>query len=608
MPFLDARGRRGLLFLEGAGSVMEDPIQQAYDHAVRLLEADEEACGRAIDAAIAGSSGGLGLGLAGSGERLPDHVLDDLGLVGWAARKARLRVGAWAMDSLFRAPLPVRTEELEDRQARLRAVAPHLPRARALLAGLRTIEPDVLWLLQAPTRLDQAWPMPLVCFTWKWFRGLNALPGLLDAMHLYRIWAAPLLQVLLPLTMFLAPWWYLRKNLGMKISLKRYLGILWSALRVALRPTGNPTIDGARYGTLAVYAGMFVGGLMQALEVRRMTRYVRAELLRKQRSLARFIDAYGELRRLCHGALDGPMVQFPAIPSIPGFSKLPSVSAILTWWTSQDVRGMLAEAVRQVALIDVYTTIAYTTARPAWCVPVYADNGDTTSYWGMGHPLLGDDQVRNPARLGKSLIMTGPNAAGKTTYLKAICANQVLAQVWGRVCALRADVVPVHTIGTFVRVADDLGTSSLFEAEVRRCVGFLREAEKVVAKGGRALYLLDEPMHSTPPTEGTATAMAIFAHLGRMPGVRILATTHYHAIPRLAEEHPDLFANVSMEAEELGAAGGFRFPFRVRAGPSFQCIALELLPIEDIPSEVLEGALKYKKILCGRGVAENHAP
>jgi DNA mismatch repair ATPase MutS len=109
--------------------------------------------------------------------------------------------------------------------------------------------------------------------------------------------------------------------------------------------------------------------------------------------------------------------------------------------------------------------------------------------------------------------------------------------------------------------------------------------------------------------------MAVIEALGKTPGVRVLATTHYHDMVALEESAPDLYRNVSMEAIAPDApsassassassapSGVFKFPYTLRRGPSFQCIALELLRERELPEDVFRSAIEFKKQICKRVV------
>jgi DNA mismatch repair ATPase MutS len=179
--------------------------------------------------------------------------------------------------------------------------------------------------------------------------------------------------------------------------------------------------------------------------------------------------------------------------------------------------------------------------------------------------------------------------------MKAIAVNILLAQSLGICNAYKAQICPVGIIGNFIRVHDNIGIDSLFQAEVRRCAEIIKTvADHTIP----ALVFLDEPMHSTPPTEGAATAMAVCDYLGRLPHVRVVATTHYHVLSHL---DPAYFANVSIEA--IRGTTGFIFPYKLKKGASGQCIALELLNQcgdANMPSAVIRSAIEIKDKICKR--------
>ena len=79
-------------------------------------------------------------------------------------------------------------------------------------------------------------------------------------------------------------------------------------------------------------------------------------------------------------------------------------------------------------------------------------------------------------------------------------------------------------------------------------------------------------------------------YIGSIPNIRILVTTHYHDLVTMK---PRLFKNVSMDAIEQ-PNGSYVFPYKIQSGPSFKCIALELLEANKLPKEIVIEAIKIK--------------
>ena len=163
------------------------------------------------------------------------------------------------------------------------------------------------------------------------------------------------------------------------------------------------------------------------------------------------------------------------------------------------------------------------------------------------------------------------------------------------------------TINSFMRVSDILGTRSYFEAEAEYCLNMIKKAVDISATQKKGLFLMDEPMHSTPPTEGMATAYAVIEYLSKLNGITLIITTHFHRLVKLEELYPDKFINLSVDAIAAKAAKAdtsnnnkpqYIFPYKIKRGYSYLCIAIELLDIKEFPSVIIENAIKMKNKIC----------
>jgi DNA mismatch repair ATPase MutS len=154
-----------------------------------------------------------------------------------------------------------------------------------------------------------------------------------------------------------------------------------------------------------------------------------------------------------------------------------------------------------------------------------------------------------------------------------------------------------------MRVSDILGTRSYFEAEAEYCLNMIKKAVDISVTQKKGLFLMDEPMHSTPPTEGMATAYAVIEYLSKLNGITLIITTHFHRLVKLEELYPDKFINLSVDAIATKAAEAadknrYIFPYKIRRGYSYLCIAIELLDIKEFPSVIIENAIKMKNKIC----------
>ena len=149
--------------------------------------------------------------------------------------------------------------------------------------------------------------------------------------------------------------------------------------------------------------------------------------------------------------------------------------------------------------------------------------------------------VKNTVSLGKRLVITGPNASGKTTILKMTMLNILFSQQLGygfyesgtRIC-------PYHQLHSYLNIPDTSGRDSLFQAESRRCKEILDKLTSTNDDGDadancRHLCIFDELYSGTNPYEAIASAYGYIMHLTKHDNVDFMLTTHYIQLCKLFE-------------------------------------------------------------------------
>jgi len=194
------------------------------------------------------------------------------------------------------------------------------------------------------------------------------------------------------------------------------------------------------------------------------------------------------------------------------------------------------------------------------------DSGRTVALRGARHPLLLAQSWKDPSRAvvpmdielspdRPLLVITGPNAGGKTIALKTLAVQALMAQVGCHVPADEGSRLPVFDdvfaiIGDDQSVAENLSTFSAFVKQARE---ILERAD------GRSLVLLDELGAGTDPDEGAALAQAILEELAER-GVLVIATTHLEPLKAFASTHPRA-RNASVEFDTATLAPTFRLRY-----------------------------------------------
>lgn len=206
----------------------------------------------------------------------------------------------------------------------------------------------------------------------------------------------------------------------------------------------------------------------------------------------------------------------------------------------------------------------------------------------LGHPLIDDDaRVHNDVRVGPPgtfLLVTGSNMSGKSTLLRALGLNVVLAQAGAPVCAVRLRM-PRLEVHTSIRVQDSLARGvSYFMAELERLKQIVDAAHRVRADGSATLlYLLDEILHGTNTAERRIAATRVIRHLVDTGAIGA-ATTHDL---ELAEEPALVSAaqlvHFSETFDDVDGASTLSFDYRLRSGLATSTNALALMRIVGLP-------------------------
>jgi hypothetical protein len=136
-----------------------------------------------------------------------------------------------------------------------------------------------------------------------------------------------------------------------------------------------------------------------------------------------------------------------------------------------------------------------------------------------------ESPIKNDVVINKKIIITGPNAAGKTTIIKSTLMNIILSQQIGYGFYESANIKPYHYLHSYLNIPDTSGRDSLFQAESRRCKEILDSLEKESDK--RHFCIFDELYSGTNPYEAVASAYGYIDYLSSMKNVDLMLTTHY---------------------------------------------------------------------------------
>jgi len=253
-------------------------------------------------------------------------------------------------------------------------------------------------------------------------------------------------------------------------------------------------------------------------------------------------------------------------------------------------RGVeIGRAAGAIAALDVAAALAELAVAERWCRPV-VEGGTHFEIAGGRHPVVeqalrarGESAfVANDCDLGEAQrlwLLTGPNMAGKSTFLRQNALIAVLAQIGSYVPASRARIGAVDRLFSRVGAADDLARGrSTFMVEMVETAAILNQA------GPRALVILDEIGRGTATYDGLSIAWAALEHLHEANRCRALFATHYHELTALAAKLPALSPR-TMRVKEW--QGEVVFLHEVAAGAADRSYGIQVAKLAGLPAAVI---------------------
>jgi DNA mismatch repair protein MutS len=217
---------------------------------------------------------------------------------------------------------------------------------------------------------------------------------------------------------------------------------------------------------------------------------------------------------------------------------------------------------------------------------------------GDGGPFVANDCDLSPpqsAAHGRIYLVTGPNMAGKSTYLRQNALIAILAQMGSFVPARRAKIGAVDRLFSRVGAADDIARGrSTFMVEMVETAAILNQA------GERALVILDEIGRGTATFDGLSIAWATIEHLHETNRCRALFATHFHELTALAANLPRLF-NATVRVKEW--QGDVVFLHEVVPGAADRSYGIQVAKLAGLPPAVIERA----KVVLAKLEAEDRA-
>jgi hypothetical protein len=257
--------------------------------------------------------------------------------------------------------------------------------------------------------------------------------------------------------------------------------------------------------------------------------------------------------------------------------------------TLKKFQAEIHEVYKAVASIDTYISIAsYLEEIIHFSNPVFCSD-KLLSFENISHPLIEDAVSNSMEKLNKSALITGSNMSGKTTFVKTLGVNAVLAQTF-YFCLADKFVLPKLIVKSAIKREDDLeNNKSYFFVEVEELQEFL----ELSGNADKYLFIIDEIFRGTNTVERLAASTAVLKYLDRNNFV--LVTTHDIELQELLQNSFEM-----LHFSEMVENKEYYFDYKLRRGPCTSGNAIKLMEIKNYPNPVISEANLLVKTLLGK--------
>lgn len=409
---------------------------------------------------------------------------------------------------------------------------------------------------------------------------------------------SPLISLILPLLLLVAPF-VLLKIQGVPISFDAYLSILKGlamkhSLGKAFSSFDSTSLNGLVYllFSLAMYGIQTYQNIKSCIKFYNNIYTVNTNLIAIQTFLkttlqnmksflvvnaglskysgfcADLSDSFDKLSELQRLLSDIQPYHF-------GFSKMFEIGNLLKcYYALQKYKDCIKYAMAFEGYIDNLRGI-----QTLKCATFINTEPINTCLENQVYPVL-SDAVKNTVDLSNNIIITGPNASGKTTVIKTTAINILFTQQFGAGYYSKCALKPYTQIHSYLNIPDTSGRDSLFQAEARRCKEILDIVDS--AKDERHFCIFDELFSGTNAEEATVASVGLLNYIQSKPNVDFMLTTHFTNVPNKIAGR---IMNMKMDAALEG--NSINFTYKLVQGISEIKAAKLILMQMGFPDDVL---------------------
>ena len=450
-----------------------------------------------------------------------------------------------------------------------------------LIDNMKGFEKDVIWLWKdIDEQIDSLYDM--FYFKNKYLKILNYNEWYLLAMNIYKIFIAPGITIISPLStiifMFVA-YKYYKLELPfvelLKVAKKLFFSQFSSSSNLKM------------FFSMSIWIFFYFQGVYQTFNTSIQLNKICNIFHTKINLISSFIKNNNELYNfktkinleLIHNELDYKKL-LNLLNRFPSDVRLISNKGgiLSSYYTLLEIKDELKPFIMFLSEMDYYNSLSilyneFQLKDNKYSLPNFIEHKNIklklTKCW---NPYLDEKPVTNDIDIKKNIVITGPNAAGKSTFIKTILLNTLLSQTISLSSSEIINITPFEVLNSYLHIPDNKGKESLYEAEMNRSIDYIEQLKE--NKHLKSLIIMDELFSSTNSIEGLEASKIVCKKMAKYKNNLTLLTTHYYEISTL-EKESKRFKNYKFEIKR-DKDKKIVFTYRLKEGASKDYIALEL--------------------------------
>ena len=552
----------------------------------------------------------------------------------------KTKMGSLLLKNIFLKPV-YDIKLLQERQNVMQKIGNLKEQLIPLINEVKILEDDLIWFWNDGNLKHIDLMNDLIYFNYDFIpffnlnETLNNNEKALLVTNIYKIIIAPLLTILTPILSLLIPLillFYFQSKLPIKIPtgqiISQYFRTILGtdSMKIIFK---NPTKAAlASYATKGIYLFMYFQNIYYSMQSSTNTNKIINIIHDKLNKMAKYNKIVSQIKIICedsaisesgnvniesfisYNKIQDDLSIYDEYFKFPVFEKTPGVftnkgKILYVFKQFKLKKDNMTNIFHYSGIIDALLSINHTLSNSnsenPFCLTKYinhqAQSVPKIQMKKVWHPYL--DQtvvqniVKNDINIINNILITGPNAAGKSTFIKSVILNIILSQTIGISSAESFELTPFKLIETYLHIPDSKGSSSLFEAEMLRSKEYI-EKIKNLDSSDFSFIVLDEIFSSTNYIEGFSGAYSILKKISSFNNTLSITTTHYTDLEILEKDTNSKIVNYKFEID-YDENKEIVFNYQLKRGVSRQYIALDLLKKNGFDDDLIEDAINMCK-------------